>query len=99
MGDVGVITGVLDDRRCRRVFTKVVAGERERDAAPRRQCDLDRVGEIAGDECSGRRLSGGSRAGACRPAALERSILGRFVFHAAIYRRAKAVRHEGKRYA
>ena len=98
VGDVGVVAGVLDDGGGRRAVAEIVARQREGDAAPRGQRDLDRVGEIAAKQRSGRGLGGGGRAGAGGPAALEGAILGRVFFHRAIYRTGPAARHGGKRH-
>ena len=97
VGDVGVVAGILDDCRGCPAVAEIVTRQREGDARSGRQRDLDRIGEIAVHERRRRSLGGGGRAGACRPAALERSILGRVFVHAVIYRTGTVTRHEGKR--
>ena len=99
VGDVGIVAGILDDGRSRGAVAKIGTGEREGDAAARRQRDFDRIGEIAMKQRSRRRLGGRGRAGASGPAALEGPILGSIFFHRPIYRTGPVARHGGKPHA
>ena len=96
MRDVGIVAGVLDDAGHRFAVAQIPLRQREGDALPAGQRDLDRIGEFAGQKrgagCLGR--SGGAGAGG--PAALQGTG---FVVHAAIYRLAESPRHRRKRHA
>ena len=74
MGDIGIVAGVLDDGGRGQAFGEVVAGQREGDAAARRQRDLDGIGKIAANKRRAGRLGGGGGAGAGRPAAPQRPV-------------------------
>ena len=70
MRDVGIVAGVLDDAGRRPPVARFGDGQREGDAVAARQRDLDRIGEIAGQQRRAGGLGRRGGAGAGRPAAL-----------------------------
>jgi hypothetical protein len=69
---VRVVARVFDDAGRRRIFISALRGEREGRPLTARQSDLDRIGELAGDQRRIGRLGGRGRAGAGGPPSAQR---------------------------
>ena len=95
VGDIRVVAGILHHAGRRPAVAKRRGGERESRMLPARQCHLDRIGKLPGQQRLIGRLGGSGGAGAGGPAITERSICG---CHAPRYSADQPPRH-GRRHA
>ena len=72
MGDVGIVTRVLDDPGAGEIRAKLLRGEDEFRPETLWQRDGNRIGKLAGEQRFERGAGRARCTGACRPAALER---------------------------
>ena len=72
VGDVGVVTGILDDAGAGAALAQFGKGQREARSRTARQADRHRIGEPTGHQRAKGRARGGSGTGAGRPAAPQR---------------------------
>src|SRR5262245_44324818 len=82
MSHIGIVAGILDDAGHGGIGAQHAAGEGEAGPLAFGQHDLDGVREAAGQQCREGSLGRGRGAGACGPAAAQRS--GGFAAHGAI---------------
>ena len=96
VGHVGIVAGVLDHAGRRRAFVLARHGERKARPLAARQCHLDRIGKLAGDERGEGRLRRRRGAGAGGPAPAQgRDLLGHSAPFAPSFSPARRGRHDG----